>query len=78
MPATSLQKWGNSQGVRIPKEVLDTLGWQNGEKLLLSVHEDKLIIRAVKKSIETLFEDFHEEYEPVKIESGKQVGKEIW
>lgn len=78
MPATSLQKWGNSQVIRIPKEVLDTLGWQNGKKLLLSIEEDKLIIRPVKKKIEILFENYHDDYEPAEIDWGEPAGKEIW
>lgn len=30
---TTIQKWGNSQGVRIPKAILDTVEWKENEKI---------------------------------------------
>ena len=30
---TTIQKWGNSQGIRLPKHILEALNWHEGEKL---------------------------------------------
>jgi antitoxin MazE len=38
---TTLQKWGNSQGVRIPKSIIDTLGIHVGCEVKLEVSEDQ-------------------------------------
>jgi antitoxin MazE len=38
---TTLQKWGNSQGVRIPKSIIDTLGINVGCEVKLEVSGDK-------------------------------------
>lgn len=80
MSTVSLQKWGNSQGIRIPKNILELLGWKNNEKLLMLTEEDKIIIKPAKekKNIEILFENFEGDYKPIEIDWGKPVGNEIW
>jgi len=35
MALATVQKWGNSHGVRIPKHLLDSLNWSIGEKISL-------------------------------------------
>ena len=42
---TTIQKWGNSQGVRIPKIVLDTVKWTENEKIIILVEGDQLVIK---------------------------------
>ena len=32
---TTLQRWGNSQGVRIPKDMVETLGLEIGSDLAI-------------------------------------------
>lgn len=80
---TTIQKWGNSQGIRIPKVILDTLKWRENEKVMILVQDSKLIIEKAeeeekKKTIEELFENFEGEYEPIKIDWGTPKGDEIW
>ena len=43
MKAT-LQKWGNSQGIRIPKDLLNTLGIEVGTELSIGLSDDKTSI----------------------------------
>ena len=38
---TTLQKWGNSLGIRIPKPVLDSLHWGVDDSLSLRVEGGK-------------------------------------
>lgn len=79
---TNIQKWGNSQGVRIPKMLLDTVKWSENEQIVILVQDNKLVIEKAKdrkrKNIKELFENYKENYEPVEIDWGKPEGEEIW
>ena len=78
---TSIQKWGNSQGLRIPKMLLDAVKWSENEKVTITVYDGKLIIEKAKKekeSIMELFENYEEEYTPEEVDWGKPEGKEVW
>lgn len=79
---TTIQKWGNSQGVRIPKVILDTVNWAEDEQIVILVQNDKLVIEKAKekkrKNIKELFANYNEEYEPIEIDWGEPKGEEIW
>ena len=78
---TTIQKWGNSQGIRIPKILLDTVKWKENEQIMIVVDNDKLIIEKTKnrrKNIKELFENYKGDYEPKEIDWGNPEGKEIW
>ena len=78
---TTIQKWGNSQGIRIPKAILDTVKWTENEKIILVVDNEKIIMEKAKKTrknIKELFADYDGEYEPIEIEWGEVKGEEIW
>lgn len=77
---TTIQKWGNSQGIRIPKFLLDAVRWSDSEQLVLTAVDDKIIIEkaAQRKNIMELFADFDGEYSPVEVDWGEPVGEEIW
>lgn len=83
MNQVTVQKWGNSQGIRIPKHVMASLHWQQGEKITMSVEGKKLLIEQAPisrhKNIKELFKDFNQEnYTPSEIDWGKPVGEELW
>ncbi len=77
---TTIQKWGNSQGIRIPKFLLEAVQWADDEQLVLSADKNKIIIEkaAPRKNIKELFADFDGEYTPVNVDWGKPIGEEIW
>ncbi len=77
---TTIQKWGNSQGIRIPKVLLDAVQWRENEQLVLNIDKNKIIIEKVepKKNIIELFSDFEGGYEPVDIDWGQPMGDEVW
>ena len=75
---TTIQKWGNSQGIRIPKMLLDSVQWKENEQITIVVENNRIIIEKVKdkadkkrKNIKELFADYKGEYEPIKIDWGK-------
>lgn len=86
MTAT-LQKWGNSNGIRIPKQVLIDLDIKVNDKLLISSVNDEIIIKKDKKhkTLQNRLEEFYKK--PVskikklnleEIDTGDSVGDEIW
>ena len=79
---TTIQKWGNSQGVRIPKILLDSMNWSENEEVSINIEEDKLVIKKAKtqnrKNIKELFKDYKGEYKPEEIDWGEPEGEEIW
>ncbi len=49
---TTLQRWGNSQGVRLPKQLVDRIGVDIGSEVLISLGDDQstIIITPVNES----------------------------
>ncbi len=79
---TSIQKWGNSQGIRLPKYILEAIQWKENEVINITTENDKIIIEKAtvseRKNIKELFANFDEEYKPTQIDWGKPEGEEIW
>ena len=77
----TISKWGNSQGIRIPKKYLDQLGLKVGEKVDIKIEDGKIVIiplknkRKPKIDINQLFK---EDYEENREFGWGQVGKEVW
>lgn len=77
---TSIQKWGNSQGVRLPKFILEAANFADDEEITITAENDKIIISKAEKEIdiEELFANYDGDYKPTEIDWGEPVGKEIW
>ena len=81
---TTIQKWGNSQGVRLPKSVLEALFLQENDLVELAIENNLITIkkatrkRRAKKSLEERFLDYAGDYQCVEYDWGKPVGKEVW
>jgi antitoxin MazE len=78
----NIRKWGNSQGIRIPKHMLDDLAWSETETVDISIDDGKIIIErfraSERKNIKELFEGFKGKYEPEDIDWGEPSGGEVW
>ena len=81
MQAT-IQKWGNSQGIRIPKAFLEALGMAENDIVELNRVEDNLVITKVKKekelTLEEIFKDYKGEYRTEEFDWGSPAGREVW
>lgn len=80
---TTIVKWGNSQGIRLPKLLLDSVSLSDNDTVEVVAENNSLIIKKVKskrvcKTIQERFAGFDEAYEPIEIDWGKPVGREIW
>ena len=78
-----IQKWGNSQGIRIPKYLLEHSRIQIGEEVDISVHEGKIIVEPVrtirgKYDINELAGRMPQEYTADEEDWGAPVGREEW
>ncbi len=80
---TKIQKWGNSQGLRIPKVVLDEVQSSIGDEVEVYSQEGKIIIAPVKRvrgkiSLKTLVKKIPKNYKTQEVDWGKPLGKEEW
>ena len=77
----TISKWGNSQGFRVPKDILDKLNLAVGDLVNISQKDNKLIIEPVKKekkySIDELVNNLPKDYKASEEFSSKS-GSEIW
>ena len=55
-----IQKWGNSDGIRIPSSILKSLNLKTNDKVDLIQEKDKIIISQPQKKHNTLEERFAE------------------
>ena len=82
MPTSTLTKWGNSQGIILPKTVCDELQLKVGDKLELEVIDGELRARPARScTIQALLDGYDgPEPEPVDYWEGwgGPVGKEMW
>lgn len=53
-----IQKWGNSQGIRIPKAFLEALGMAENDLVELSRVDDNIVITKVKEKRSLLWKIF--------------------
>lgn len=80
MTTATIQKWGNSQGIRIPKHILDAAALKTDEQVSIDVSNGMIIIKkaAEKKTIRDLFEGFDGEYSEKEVDFGEPRGEEVW
>ncbi|MCM1131896.1 MAG: AbrB/MazE/SpoVT family DNA-binding domain-containing protein [Ruminococcus flavefaciens] len=77
-----IQKWGNSQGIRIPKYILQEINWSTddildieiqGNTIVLKKNADYPVIDLAKR-----FEEYHGEIPQGEYDWGEPQGEEIW
>ena len=76
-----LQKWGNSDGIRIPSNILKSLNLKTNDKVELKYENDKIIItkpKKVKISLEERFAEYNGENLAKDFAWDDAMGKEIW
>ena len=80
---TSIQKWGNSQGLRFPKVILEEAHLSVGDDVNLSVHDGKIVVEPIRKvrdkyEIQALVAQMPNGYQAEEMDWGAPVGKEVW
>jgi antitoxin MazE len=80
---TKVQKWGNSQGLRLPKQVLEDARISIGDAVDVTVREGMIVIAPAnrvrgKRSLKELVARIPKNYKAREIDWGKPVGREAW
>jgi antitoxin MazE len=80
---TKVQKWGNSQGLRIAKQVLEDAQIAIGDDVEVTVKDGVIVISPVKRrrgkyNLQELVSRIPKDYKAEEIDWGKPVGKEVW
>ncbi|MDP3956338.1 MAG: AbrB/MazE/SpoVT family DNA-binding domain-containing protein [bacterium] len=80
---TTIQKWGNSQGLRLKKDILDTLNLSEGDSVKVFVRSGDIIVSPDKKqkkrvNLRKLLLRSRKQDGTKETDWGAPVGKEIW
>lgn len=76
-----LQKWGNSDGIRIPSSILKSLNLKTNDKVNIKEENNKIIITKLKEekiSLEERFKSYKGHNLCKDFEWDEPKGKEIW
>ena len=80
---TEIKKWGNSQGLRVSKELLAQLKVDVGDKVDVTVRDGALVITPARRirggvSLRDLIKRVPKDHQPSEVDWGKPVGREEW
>ena len=78
---STIQKWGNSQAVRLPKTILEIAQLQENESVQISAERGAIIIKksddAKHKTLKERLKNFDGEYIFEEWDTGTPIGKEV-
>jgi len=80
---TKVQRWGNSQGVRIRKDLLEGADLVVGDEVEVEVRDGGLVITPARRirgrhSLAQLVREIPPGYKPEELEWGAPAGREAW
>lgn len=83
MIVSKVQKWGNSQGLRLSKQLLEQADISIGDDLEIVVGERQILVKKAAKSkpkynIRELVAQIPKGYKTEEVSFGPPVGKEEW
>ena len=85
----TIQKWGNSQGIRIPKSLLEALGIHENDRVELLQEQDMITIKKAvavpHKTLEERLTSFYgkpleriDRIQSQEVDWGQSEGSEVW
>ncbi|HUT37044.1 MAG TPA: AbrB/MazE/SpoVT family DNA-binding domain-containing protein [Planctomycetota bacterium] len=79
----AIQKWGNSQGIRFPKEVLEEAGIAVGDEVEVKARRGEIVVKPKRRvrgkyRLKDLLARMPADYAVAEEDWGKPVGKEAW
>ncbi|MEK6299590.1 MAG: AbrB/MazE/SpoVT family DNA-binding domain-containing protein [Acidobacteriota bacterium] len=81
MMVSKVQQWGNSQGVRLPKNVLDLAHIAVGDEVEILVDDHQILVKKVlrvKYNLAELVSRIPRSVKVKEVNFGPPVGKEEW
>ncbi len=75
-----IARWGNSLGIRIPKQIAEQVQLNEGDEIEISTDENRLILIPQKKkyTLEELLDGMTDEHLHSEVDWGESVGREQW
>ncbi|SKB73497.1 antitoxin MazE [Lachnospiraceae bacterium] len=79
MEQVAIRAWGNSQGIRIPKDILERMGLNISDVLDIEIENDTIVLRKqfVHKTFEERLAEYNGEITVCDFNWGEPVGREI-
>lgn len=77
----TIQKWGNSLAIRIPKGILEVAHLHENDRVEIEADNDRIVINRINKKHKTLAErlaGYTGDYKCCEWETGETKGKETW
>ena len=80
---TKIQKWGNSQGLRLGKQVLEEARIAVGDSVDVAARDGVIVIAPVKRirgkqSLQDLVSRIPRNYKTGELDWGRPRGREVW
>jgi len=80
---TKIQKWGNSQGLRLARQMLEDAHLAVGDEVEVAVRDGMIVIASVrrirgKQRLEDLVSRIPRNFDPQETDWGKPIGREVW
>ncbi len=76
---TTIQKWGNSPALRLPKSFLKSAGYEIDQPVLLKISRGRIVIEpAPTYRLEDLVNAITDENRHDEIDFGPPQGREVW
>jgi len=75
---TTISKWGNSLGVRIPQAFVKQIGLEEGMTLAMDIVGDSIIIRPIQYSLDEMLKKIRPDNIHSEVKVGPSKGKEAW
>ncbi len=80
---TKVQKWGNSQGLRFTKAILQEAQINVGDEVSILVQKGRIIVESVTKvrgkyDLKALVSKMPKAYQAEELDWGAPIGKEVW
>lgn len=80
---TKIKKWGNSQGLRLSKQLLEDAHISVGDDVEVNIQDGIIVIAPArrirgKQNLQELVSRIPEGYKSVESDWGEPVGREVW
>lgn len=80
---TKVQKWGNSQGIRLSKALLSDVAINVGDAVDVAVRDGALVVTPLRRvrgghDLRELVRRIPKDYRPEELDWGYPVGREVW
>lgn len=78
-----IQRWGNSQGLRLSKAILAQADFEVGDEVIIVVQDGTIVVRPArsvrgKLDLRELVEAIPKDYAPEEVDWGEPLSREAW